>query len=129
MNRFIIRDFNIFWFQWFENPNQIILFPIKIFFLDLIKIDIWRGLILYINEQLPRKMLINHENSIASETVILEFHQLKSKWLMIGIYKLPNQKETEFLLELTYYSPVLLIYTPWKHQKIFRFSDVFRGCR
>ena len=71
-------------------------FPNKNFFLDLIKIDIWRGLILYINEQLPRKMLINHENSIASETIILEFHQLKSKWLMIGIYKLPNQKERIF---------------------------------
>ena len=29
---------------------------------------------------------------------------------------------------LTHYSPVLLFYTPWK-QKIFRFSDVFRGYR
>ena len=28
---------------------------------------------------------------------------------------------------LTHYSPVLLFYTPWKHQKTFRFSDVFRG--
>ena len=28
---------------------------------------------------------------------------------------------------LTQYSPVLLFYTPWKHQKTFRFSDVFRG--
>ena len=30
---------------------------------------------------------------------------------------------------LTHYSPVLLFYNPWKHQKIFRFSDVFRGYR
>ena len=30
---------------------------------------------------------------------------------------------------LTHYSPVLLFYTPWKHQKTFRFSDVFRGYR
>ena len=30
---------------------------------------------------------------------------------------------------LTHYSPVLLTYTPWKYQKIFRSSDVFRGCR
>ena len=29
----------------------------------------------------------------------------------------------------THYSPVLLFYTPWKHQKTFRFSDVFKGCR
>ena len=30
---------------------------------------------------------------------------------------------------LTHYSSVLLFYTPWKHQKIFRFSNVFRGYR
>ena len=30
-------------------------------------------------------------------------------------------------MSLTHYSPVLLFYTPWKHQKTFRFSDVFRG--
>ena len=30
---------------------------------------------------------------------------------------------------LTHYSPVLLFNTPWKHQKTFRFSDVFRGYR
>ena len=27
---------------------------------------------------------------------------------------------------LIHYNPVLLFYTPWKHQKTFRFSDVFR---
>ena len=32
-------------------------------------------------------------------------------------------------LKLTYYSPVLLFYTPWKHQKTFSFSDVFKGDR
>ena len=31
--------------------------------------------------------------------------------------------------QLTYHSPVLLFYTPRKHQKTFRFSDVFRGYR
>ena len=30
---------------------------------------------------------------------------------------------------LPHYSPVLLFYTPWKHQKTFRFSNVFRGYR
>ena len=30
---------------------------------------------------------------------------------------------------LTHYNPVLLFYTPWKHQKTFRFPDVFRGYR
>ena len=32
-------------------------------------------------------------------------------------------------LPLTHYSSVLLFYTPWKHQKTFRFSDNFRGYR
>ena len=32
-------------------------------------------------------------------------------------------------MNLTDYSPVLLFGTPWKHQKTFRFSDVFRGYR
>ena len=30
---------------------------------------------------------------------------------------------------LTDCSPLLLFYTPWKHQKIFRLSDIFRGYR
>ena len=30
---------------------------------------------------------------------------------------------------LTHYSPMLLFYTPWKHRKTKRFSDVFRGYR
>ena len=30
---------------------------------------------------------------------------------------------------LTHYSPVLLFYIPWKHQKTIRFSDVSRGYR
>ena len=30
---------------------------------------------------------------------------------------------------LTHYNPVLLTYIPWKHQKTFRFFDVFRGNR
>ena len=44
--------------------------------------------------------------------------------------------ETEKLLHrlnedrlVTIYTPMLLIYTPEKHQKTFRFSDVFRGYR
>ena len=30
---------------------------------------------------------------------------------------------------LTHYQPGLFFYTTWKHQKTFRFSDVFRGYR
>ena len=42
------------------------------------------------------------------------------------------EQNFEWFLEkflLTHYSPVLLFFTPWIHQKTFRFSDVFRGYR
>ena len=55
------------------------------------------GLILYVNEQVSCKKLINYENPIASETIVLEFNQSKRKWLILGIYKTPNQKEAAFL--------------------------------
>ena len=32
-------------------------------------------------------------------------------------------------IKVTHYSPLLLFYTPWKHWKTFRFSDVFRWYR
>lgn len=41
------------------------------------------GLILCISEPIPCKMLTDYGNSIASEIIILEFHQLKYKWPMI----------------------------------------------
>ena len=40
----------------------------------------------------------------------------------------PNCRQISLRI-LTHYSQVLLFYTPWKHQKIFRFSDDFRGYR
>ena len=55
------------------------------------------GLVLYVNEQVPCKKLTNYENPIPSEIIVLEFHQSKRIWLILGIYKAPNQKETEFL--------------------------------
>ena len=41
-------------------------------------------------------------------------------------YKKPSHR---LVVGLTHYSPVLLFNNPWKHQKTFRFSDVFRGKR
>ena len=39
------------------------------------------GLVLYVNEQVPLKIkkLTNYENPIASEIIVLEFHQSKRK--------------------------------------------------
>ena len=58
------------------------------------------GLVLYVNEQVPCKKLTNYENPITSEIIVLEFHQSKRKWLILGIYKTSNQKEAEFLQHL-----------------------------
>ena len=38
---------------------------------------------------------------------------------------IPNNTITN----LTYFLPMCHIYTPWKHQKTLRFSDIFRGYR
>ena len=48
------------------------------------------------------KKLTNNENPIASEIIVLEFDQSKCKWLILGIYKAPNQKEAEFLQHLSW---------------------------
>ena len=45
------------------------------------------------NEQVPCKKLTNYENLIESEIIVLEFHQLKRRRLILGIYKTPNQKD------------------------------------
>ena len=60
------------------------------------------GLVLYVNEQVPCKKLTNYENPIASEIIVLEFHQSKRKWLILGIYKTPRQKEADFLQHLSW---------------------------
>ena len=40
-----------------------------------------------------------------------------------------NDSISRSLILLVHYSPVLLFYNPWKNQKNFMFSDVFRGDR
>ena len=60
------------------------------------------SLVLHGNEQVPCKKLTNYENPIASEIIVLEFHQSKRKWLILGIYKAPNQKEAELLQNISW---------------------------
>ena len=58
--------------------------------------------VLYVNEQVSCKILTNYENLITSEIMALEFHRSKLKWLILGIYKVSNQKEAEFLQHLSW---------------------------
>ena len=101
----LIRDFNIFLISesklddTFPN-NQFKIDHYKMFRLDRNRYG--GGKVLYVNEQVLCKKLTNYEHPIASEIIILEFHQSKRKWLILGIYKTSNQKEAEFLQHLTW---------------------------
>ena len=54
------------------------------------------GVMLYINEEIPCKLLNSHCVGPGIEIIALEFHQLKRKWLFLGCYKPPNFKDLEF---------------------------------
>ena len=99
-----MRDFDIFLISEFKlddtfSNNQFKIDHYKMFRLDRNRYG--GGLILYVNEQVSCKKLISYENPIASETIVLEFNQSKRKWLILGIYKTPNQKEAAFLQHLS----------------------------
>ena len=101
----LIRDFDIFLISesklddTFPN-NQFKIDHYKMFRLDRKRYG--GGLVLDVNEQVPCKKLTNYENAVASEITALEFHQSKRKWLILGIYKTPKQKEVEFLQHLSW---------------------------
>ena len=50
-------------------------------------------------------------------------------YIYLTLYILAFVPRVISFVNLTHFSPVLLFYTPWKHQKTFRFFDVFRGNR
>ena len=61
--------------------------------------------------------------------LVLNQNNQKVYYTFIALYQCKSKINYQQELSLTHYSPVLLFYTPWKHQKTFRFSDVFRGYR
>ena len=59
-------------------------------------------MILYINENIPCKPLIDHPvfshlELMVFELIVFELHQGKHKWLLLGIYKPNSQNDIEFL--------------------------------
>ena len=56
------------------------------------------GLILYINENSPCKPLQEHIHLPNFEIFGTEFYQNNQKWLLLGLYKPPNQKTSDFIL-------------------------------
>ena len=56
-----------------------------------------RGLILYINENIRCKQLQEHVHLLNCEVVAIEFYQNNQKCLLLGLYKPPNQKTSDFI--------------------------------
>ena len=54
------------------------------------------GLILYINEKIPYKPLQENVYLANFEVIATEFNQNNQKWLLLELYKPPNQKTSNF---------------------------------
>ena len=58
------------------------------------------GLLLYVNENLPGKIINSYIFKDNSEIVLFEFSISNKKWLLLGNYKLPSQNDLSFINEL-----------------------------
>ena len=59
-----------------------------------------RGLMFYLNEEIPCKFLNNHPVVPNAEIICIKCHQLKRKWLL-RCYKPPTQSDLEFIASVT----------------------------
>ena len=71
----------------------------KIFRLD--RNRFFDGLILYMNQNIPYKPLQEHVHLPNSEVIAIKFYQNKQKRLLVGLYKPPNQKMSDFIQNLS----------------------------
>ena len=55
---------------------------------------------MFINENIPCKPLQEHIHFPKFEIVAIEFYQNNQNRLLLGLYKLPNQKTTDFIQSL-----------------------------
>ena len=58
------------------------------------------GLILYINEDIPGKLINSYKFKEGSEIIVFEFSISNKKWLLLGNYKPPSQNELSFINEI-----------------------------
>ena len=54
----------------------------------------------YISEGISCKILTNQTVLSNVKMMTIEFHQMKRKWLLLGVYKPPNQSNSEFAEEI-----------------------------
>ena len=58
------------------------------------------GLILYINEDIPGKLINSYNFKEGSEIIVFECSISNKKWLLLGNYKPPSQNELSFINEI-----------------------------
>ena len=58
------------------------------------------GLILYINEGIPGKLINSYDFKEGSEIIVFEFSISNKKWLLLGTYEPPSQNELSFINEI-----------------------------
>ena len=68
------------------------------------------GLLLYINENLPGKIINSYKFKEHSEIIVFEFTVSNKKWLLLGNYRPPSQNDLSFISELNlvlnFFSPI-----------------------
>ena len=58
------------------------------------------GLLLYVNEGIPGKLINSYDFKEGSEIIVFEFSISNKKWLLLGNYKPPSQNELSFINEI-----------------------------
>ena len=58
------------------------------------------GLLMYVNENIPSRLLNGHTMPADIELICVEINLKKQKWLIMGVYRPPNMSETYFLNHL-----------------------------
>ena len=58
------------------------------------------GLLLYVNENLPGKIINSYKFKENSEIILFEFSVSNKKWLLLGTYRPPSQNDLSFINEL-----------------------------
>ena len=68
------------------------------------------GHLLYVNENLPGKIINSYKFKENSEIILFEFSVSNKKWLLLGNYKPPSQNDLSFInelnLALNFFSPI-----------------------
>ena len=58
------------------------------------------GLLLYVRENLPGKIISSYKFKENSKIILFEFSLLNKKWLPLGNYRPPSQNDLSFMSEL-----------------------------